>query len=149
MIGSLRSVGKSLIAPLSAAGLAAAFSSVSYNEVAFSPKEYRNFRIKRINQLTHDTKELVVELPHKDDEMGMKVSSCVMVKTNTLDKDGKEVARPYTPTSTNSKKGEFDLVVKVYPTGVVSKYLGEYRQNLLLSFAVPLAIDLIGACMLY
>eukprot|EP01035_Chromulina_nebulosa_P023410 gene23410-30340_t len=40
-----------------------------------------------------------------------------------LDANGKPTFRPYTPTSLNSEKGHFELVIKSYPTGVVSKYL--------------------------
>ena len=31
--------------------------------------------------------------------------------------------RPYTPTSSNEVRGSFDLLVKVYENGVVSKWL--------------------------
>lgn len=93
-------------------------------EASFSPKEFRSFPITSIRQLTPDTKQFVCALPNKQAEMGMGVSSCVMIKSDKPDKDGKVVARPYTPTSTNDHRGEFELVVKVYPTGNVSKYLG-------------------------
>lgn len=99
-------------------------SSGGAKEGAFSPKEFRSFPITQVRQLTPDTKQFVCELPHKNADMGMTVSSCIMIKSDTLDKNGKVVARPYTPTSTNDHKGEFELVVKVYPTGNVSKYLG-------------------------
>lgn len=32
--------------------------------------------------------------------------------------------RPYTPVSRNTQKGYFDLIVKVYDSGVMSKHLG-------------------------
>ncbi len=37
--------------------------------------------------------------------------------------DGKPIVRPYTPTTLNAHKGSFELVVKIYPQGNVSKYL--------------------------
>lgn len=36
--------------------------------------------------------------------------------------DGKEVVRSYTPTSLNEDLGHFDLVIKSYPTGTLSKW---------------------------
>jgi len=54
--------------------------------------------------------------------MGMKVSSLVMVNGAKGD-DGKIPARPYTPITTDDQAGYFELLVKGYPTGVVSKYL--------------------------
>ncbi|CAK0882102.1 unnamed protein product [Prorocentrum cordatum] len=36
---------------------------------------------------------------------------------------GEGISRPYTPTTGDETKGSFDLVVKVYPNGIVSQYL--------------------------
>lgn len=54
--------------------------------------------------------------------MGMSVSSMVMVN-GANNEDGTVTARPYTPISTDDDKGYFQLLVKGYPTGLVSKYL--------------------------
>lgn len=35
--------------------------------------------------------------------------------------------RPYTPTSTDREKGHFELVIKSYPTGVVSSYMNSLK----------------------
>ena len=53
--------------------------------------------------------------------MGLGVASCVMIKG--LPKDGKDVARPYTPTSLDQDEGKFELIIKGYPEGNVSSYL--------------------------
>ena len=101
------------------------FSSFSYCSdgapQSFSPKEFRSFPITKITQLSHDTKAYEIALPSPSHETGLVVSSLIMVRG--LPKDGKEVARPYTPTSLRDQKGSFELVVKSYPTGNVSKYL--------------------------
>ena len=39
----------------------------------------------------------------------------------------KFVIRPYTPTSVKDAKGYFDLVVKVYPEGKMSKHIGDMK----------------------
>lgn len=39
----------------------------------------------------------------------------------------KFVIRPYTPTSLKDAKGYFDLVVKVYEEGKMSKHIGEMK----------------------
>jgi cytochrome-b5 reductase len=54
--------------------------------------------------------------------MGMTVSSLVMVQ-GAVGEDGKAPARPYTPITTDDQLGYFELMVKGYPTGKVSKYL--------------------------
>jgi cytochrome-b5 reductase len=39
----------------------------------------------------------------------------------------KDVIRPYTPISSNLEQGYFDLLVKVYPSGVMSKHFGSLK----------------------
>ena len=89
--------------------------------VAFSPKEFRSFKINRITSVSPNTKVFDVLLPTPKHEMGMQTASCFMIKGN--DEDGKVVARPYTPTSLNDEKGRFEILIKTYPQGKVSSYL--------------------------
>lgn len=42
----------------------------------------------------------------------------------------KFVIRPYTPTSAKDAKGYFDLVVKVYEEGKMSKHFGELKVHI-------------------
>merc|ERR1740139_1047693 len=70
--------------------------------------------------MSHDSKVLKCALPSAEHCMGMTVSSLVMV----AGEGGKDApARPYTPITTDDQKGYFELLVKGYPTGIVSKYL--------------------------
>lgn len=85
------------------------------------PQEWRAFPITGIQQINHNTKVFRVELPSPQHETGMQVASCIMVQGK--DREGKTVARPYTPTTTTNTKGYFDLVIKSYPQGNVSSYL--------------------------
>jgi cytochrome-b5 reductase len=41
--------------------------------------------------------------------------------------DGKEIVRSYTPTSSDADRGHFNLLIKSYPTGNVSKYIANLR----------------------
>ena len=49
------------------------------------------------------------------------VCACVLLRG--FDAKGEVAVRPYTPTSSNDVKGSFDLLVKVYENGTVSKWL--------------------------
>ena len=89
---------------------------------SFSPKEYRGFKIIESEAVSPNTKRIVCELPSKDHVMGMNVASLVMIKGQDTP-EGKVVARPYTPTTLDADKGSFELVIKGYPQGNVSKYL--------------------------
>lgn len=86
-------------------------------ENAFSPKEFRPFKIIKIQELSPNTKAFEVALPRQEDSTGVTCSSFVMIKNAGND------ARPYTPTSLNDRKGSFELVIKAYPEGKVTQHL--------------------------
>ena len=50
------------------------------------------------------------------------------------DAQGNEAVRPYTPISSNEVAGSFELLVKMYEKGVVSRWLGELRPGALVGF---------------
>lgn len=72
------------------------------NLKAFSPKDFQSYPIRKVTQLSPNTKAIELALPSAQHEMGMTTASFVMVKGPTGE-DGKFVARPYTPTNTNGK----------------------------------------------
>lgn len=124
-----KSGAASVTAMVSALGLAG-FSSAAHNaeepKVALSPKEFRSFKVTKVEEVTHDTKRLVFALPSKEHEMGITVASCLMAKAEV---DGKAVVRPYTPTNTNDEKGQLELVVKGYPKGKLSKHIVNLKEG--------------------
>ena len=67
---------------------------------AFSPKEFRSFKITKVDKISPNTKAFQVALPSNEHLMGMSVASFVMVK-GPIGSDGKPTMKPYTPTSTN------------------------------------------------
>lgn len=112
---------------LSAMGLTAAAvsssssaSSAGTDKVALSPGEFRAFKVSKVENVTHDTKRVVFDLPGPDYEMGLSVASCLLAKAEI---NGEAVIRPYTPVNTNAEKGVLELVVKGYPTGKLSKHI--------------------------
>lgn len=52
-----------------------------------SPSEFRPFKLKKVTQLTHDTKRYTLEIPG---DAGMKVASLVMLQVPV---DGEKVCR--------------------------------------------------------
>ena len=103
----------------------AATTSYSEDYNSFSPKEFRNFPITKITQISPNTKQIECKLPSAQHVMGMTTASCIMI--NGVGKDGKTIARPYTPTSLNDDKGKFELVIKAYPDGNVSSYIDKLK----------------------
>lgn len=82
------------------------------------------YEITAIRQDTHDTRTLSFALPDNA-TLDMLPGDHLYVHTTI---DGKAVKRPYTPSSTPGTTGHFDLTVKRYETGLVSKYL--YDRNI-------------------
>merc|ERR1719388_85854 len=108
------------------AGLAASghFRRCSAEELqpSFSRSEFRSFPVQEVRAAGPGTRVLRCKLPSDGHKMGMQVSSMVMVN-GEKSADGKTPARPYTPITTDEQAGYFELLVKGYPNGVVSKYL--------------------------
>jgi len=72
---------------------------------------------------THDTKTFRFALP-ADATLDMLPGDYLYVHATI---NGKSVKRPYTPSSLPGTTGFFDLTVKRYEAGVVSKYLHDQR----------------------
>jgi cytochrome-b5 reductase len=59
-------------------------------------------------------------LPNPDDVLGLPIGQHISVQA---DINGKAITRPYTPTTSDDDVGHFDLMVKAYEKGNVSRYL--------------------------
>lgn len=81
------------------------------------------YKLLHIETDTHDTKTFRFELP-ADATLDMLPGDFLYVHA-TL--NGKPIKRAYTPSSLPGITGSFDLTVKRYETGTVSKYLHEQR----------------------
>jgi cytochrome-b5 reductase len=77
------------------------------------------YEITAIHRNTHDTKTFCFALPD-DATLDMLPGDHLYVHATI---DGIPAKRPYTPSSMPGATGYFDLTVKRYETGVVSKYL--------------------------
>lgn len=60
------------------------------------------------------------ELPDKTKSMQLSTCSCILASATI---NGENVIRPYTPISTNEQIGSFDLLVKRYESGALSKFM--------------------------
>lgn len=98
-------------------------------EHAMSPDEFRPFTVTEIKPLTHDTSPYRFGL-EKDQTLQMPVSSLLLVRAaiGSEKDDGTKsfVIRPYTPTSADTV-GYFDLIVKSYQQGMISKHFSTLK----------------------
>jgi cytochrome-b5 reductase len=79
------------------------------------------YELTAIHQDTHDTKTFCFALP-ANATLDMLPGDHLYVHATI---NGKSVKRPYTPSSMPGITGYFDLTVKRYETGLISKYLHE------------------------
>jgi len=78
-------------------------------------EKWDQVKLRSKRQMTHDTIFFEFELP-ADKSLGLSTCSCLLAKVAELK------PRPYTPVSTNSLKGAFQLVIKIYPEGAMSTH---------------------------
>ncbi|KAJ3113528.1 hypothetical protein HDU96_003310 [Phlyctochytrium bullatum] len=102
---------------------------------ALDPDTFLPFRLLSVDPLTPNTSRFRFALPEGATELGMPTASCVVTKVvKGTKKDGTTpnvVVRAYTPVEDpgEGRTGTFDLVVKRYPTGVVSSYIHSLKPG--------------------
>lgn len=87
----------------------------------YFPTTFHNVRVKAVRQETHNSKVISFELP-EETSLNLPVSSAIMMNAPGYGKDGKDAFKPYNPTSSNRVLGSFDLLIKSYEQGIVSKF---------------------------
>ncbi|KAL6070849.1 NADH-cytochrome b5 reductase [Balamuthia mandrillaris] len=96
---------------------------------SFDSKNFKPFKLQEVQTISHDTKILRFALPTPYHKMGLPVASCILTKAPPAPGEEKPVIRPYTPISSDDDLGYFDLLVKVYPNGVMSRYLHSLKPG--------------------
>jgi cytochrome-b5 reductase len=82
--------------------------------------DFAPFKLTAIVPHSHDSKIFEFGLP-EDQSLNLPVCACILLKGKTA--DGEDAVRPYTPVSDNTVLGKFQLLIKGYEQGVVSKYV--------------------------
>jgi len=93
---------------------------LEYASSCYFPTSWQDSRLLGKKQYSHDSYVFTFELP-QGRSLDLPVCACLLVRGVTT--TGEEAVRPYTPISTNAMMGHFELLVKVYEEGVVSRYL--------------------------
>jgi len=104
------------------------------HEPVLHPQEYRKFPLVRKDTLSPNVYRFVFSLPGAQDVLGLPTGQHVAIRAEI---NGKMVSRSYTPTSNNSDLGRLELVVKVYPGGLITNYLASLKPQDLVEFRGP------------
>ncbi|KDN39918.1 NADH-cytochrome b5 reductase 1 [Tilletiaria anomala UBC 951] len=98
------------------------------------PANWQKFKLLEKKQISNNTALYRFCLPHQDSYLGLPIGQHISVQA---DINGKKVARSYTPTSSDDDRGFFDLVIKSYPQGNISRVFGELKVGQSLEFKGP------------
>ncbi|PNS20210.1 hypothetical protein CAC42_5660 [Sphaceloma murrayae] len=94
------------------------------------PNTFQTFPLTEKTELSHNTAVYRFKLPSENSILGLPIGQHISLAA-TLDvtdpktqkTERREVVRSYTPISSDNDTGYFDLLIKSYPTGNISKHL--------------------------
>ncbi|TKX23627.1 NADH-cytochrome b5 reductase-1 [Elsinoe australis] len=94
------------------------------------PNTFQTFPLSEKTVLSHNTTVYRFKLPSENSILGLPIGQHISLAA-TLDvtdpktqkTESREVVRSYTPISSDNDTGFFDLLIKSYPTGNISKHL--------------------------
>jgi len=87
---------------------------------ALHPVEWRDFELVEKRQISPNTAIYRYALQTNGHTLGLPIGQHISISATV---DGKEVARSYTPISSEEDVGYFELLIKTYPGGAVSTFV--------------------------
>jgi len=84
------------------------------------PQVWQEFPLKQKIVVSPNTAIYRFALPKEDDVLGLPIGQHISVSAEI---NGKEITRSYTPTSSDDDLGHFDLLIKSYEKGNISRYI--------------------------
>ncbi|KAK9364636.1 hypothetical protein V1509DRAFT_498194 [Lipomyces kononenkoae] len=85
-----------------------------------NPSVYRKFTLRRKDELSDGIYRFVFDLPTKYSVLGLPIGQHVAIRAMI---DDHTVVRSYTPVSNNRDLGRLELLIRVYPKGLMGNYL--------------------------
>jgi len=92
----------------------------SVKKPVLDPKGWQEFPLKEKIIVSPNTAVYRFALPRPDDVLGLPIGQHISVSAEI---NGKEIMRSYTPTSSDDDLGHFDLLIKAYEKGNISRYV--------------------------
>ncbi|RDL34338.1 NADH-cytochrome b5 reductase [Venustampulla echinocandica] len=89
------------------------------------PTEFQDFELKEKTIISHNVAIYRFKLSSPTAILGLPIGQHISIGAAIPQEDGtaKEIVRSYTPISGDHQPGYFDLLIKSYPTGNISKYM--------------------------
>lgn len=99
---------------------AVSVTAAASGSIVLDPKQYRPFKLARKTLVAPNTYRFIFALPHANSVLGLPTGQHIALQATI---GGKAISRSYTPISNNSDLGRIELLVKVYPTGLMTQHL--------------------------
>ena len=96
-------------------------------EELFSVKEYRG-RVAKIRDLTHDIKELTIDLAEPTD-IDLRAGKFVQLQVPEYELTDEPVYRAYSVSSVPSQRNRIELEVRLVPNGICTTYVFNYLKE--------------------
>lgn len=89
------------------------------------PDAFQDFELTEKTIISHNVAIYRFKLPTPNSILGLPIGQHISIAATLPQSDGasKEIVRSYTPVSGDHQPGSFDLLIKSYPTGNISKHM--------------------------
>ncbi|KZT74688.1 NADH-cytochrome b5 reductase [Daedalea quercina L-15889] len=96
------------------------FGAAQKKKPVLDPSQWQEFPLRQKIQISPNTAIYRFALPQPDDILGLPIGQHISVSAEI---NGKDIMRSYTPTSSDDDLGHFDLLIKSYEKGNISRYV--------------------------
>ncbi|MBW0467133.1 hypothetical protein O181_006848 [Austropuccinia psidii MF-1] len=96
----------------------------SKKKPALVPDRFQSFKLKSKTSISPNTSIYRFSLPKPDDTLGLPIGQHISIQAEI---NGKNIQRSYTPVSSDDDRGYFDLLIKTYEQGNISKYISNLK----------------------
>lgn len=108
--------------------------SKSKNTAVLHPEQFRKFPLIDKTRVSHNSCIYKFGFPNSTDRLGLPIGKHVVISAVI---DGKEVVRSYTPISNDEQLGSFDLLIKTYDQGNISRHVESKKIGEMVDFRGP------------
>jgi cytochrome-b5 reductase len=97
----------------------------SGTKAVLKPAVFQNYELTEKTVISHNVAIYRFKLPSANSILGLPIGQHISIAATLKQADGssKEIVRSYTPISGDHQPGYFDLLIKSYPTGNISKHM--------------------------
>lgn len=110
------------------------FRTMRKNRPVLDPATFRAFPLVEKTVVSHNSCIYRFALPHSTSVLNLPIGQHVSIGAVI---DGKEIVRSYTPISTNEEHGHFDLLIKTYENGNISRHVDACKIGGTVDFRGP------------